>query len=525
MTVNNDETYMTTYDDNGIDIDSISYEGEGLANTVLSEMSLSNWIEYTKENIWDCFTNYTDNKLKFLVLDQNIRNQILNNWSNIPYGIMGRVDSVNLVMGNENSTNASIVISFNDDGDYLEDSVININFDVKKPDTLPSDVWVNNENRKYPKAMTEWADTMETTFSAVFDQTLVSRMDEILPFPDFDTRTFTVLSNSFNVDSIIKFRDKNATVEDMDSYIRKLVNESGYERNYKEKDVLRYDLMIRNYKDIYYSYATFYIEYDNGVNMVLTKTYNEISYNGRNTVNSFLKNMNFLELEKDDTLSNFEAVDLTFAEIEGYSYLASYDRVLSVSIDFDDYDKAIDYMEKYSDDLVNMGYYKNPTSETNYHSFESDLVKNSFSYYIDSSTKQIYLIFRYTEYIDDITGKELIINMGLPEIDLESYESHCKDISKFYEIQYNLKHELVLDVDLTFESAAKKEAYLNAYAELLTNDSFEYYDNPLLVKVPYKAHAFYNREKRLIIAFNFDDSNMLSLHLIKVTADFEPLNS
>ena len=181
-------------------------------------------------------------------------------------------------------------------------------------------------------------------------------------------------------------------------------------------------------------------------------------------------------------------------------------------------------MEEYCESLVTTKrYVRNPSSDTNYHTFESEACKNSFSYQVNTYTNQIQIIFRYMEYIEDGNAKDLILDMGLPEIDALNYESHCKDITKFYEIQYNLKHELVLSLDLTFESVNKKEEFLDAYAELLTNDSYTYYDDPVQVKVPYKDHAFYNSEKRLIVTFNFDDSNMLSLHLIKVTNDFVPI--
>lgn len=523
MTVNQDETYMTTYEDNNLDTTNLKYVGEGSVSNLLSDTLLSLWVDYSKENIWDCFTNYQDNKLKFLIIDQGIKNEILDKWSNISKGIVGRIESMDLVLNNEDSTSAQIITKFNSDGAYIEDNIININFEVERKDNLPSDVWVNNDNRVYPEAMTKWNDDMETSFGAVFDQTLVSKMNEIMPFPDYATRTFMIDNNSFMSNGTISMRDKNATKDQMNNYISKLI-QAGYERNYSEKDVLRYDLLIREYDNQYFSYATFYLEYDNGINMVVTKNYNEIKYNGRTTINSFLKNMNFHELDKDNNLTSFEATDLTFAEIEGYSYLSLYNKVLNVTVSYDNYLAAEEYMDNYCSLLEAMGYIRSESSDSNYHSFESELCKNSFSYMVDPSTNNIYIIFRYMSYIEDSIAKDIINNMGFPQISLETFNSTCKDITKFYEIQYNLKHELVLDLTLEFESVAKKEEFLDAYRVLLENDSFEYYDNPILVKVPYKAHAFYNSTKRLIIAFNFDDSNLLSLHLIKVSAGFEPLS-
>lgn len=523
MTVNQDETYMTTYEDNNLDTTNLKYVGEGSVSNLLSDTLLSLWVDYSKENIWDCFTNYQDNKLKFLIIDQGIKNEILDKWSNISKGIVGRIETMDLVLNNEDSTSAQIVTKFNSDGAYIEDNIININFEVERKDNLPSDVWVNNDNRVYPEAMTKWNDDMETSFGAVFDQTLVSKMNEIMPFPDFATRTFMIDNNSFMSNGTISMRDKNATKDQMNNYISKLI-QAGYERNYSEKDVLRYDLLIREYDNQYFSYATFYLEYDNGINMVVTKNYNEIKYNGRTTINSFLTNMNFHELDKDNNLTSFEATDLTFAEIEGYSYLSLYNKVLNVTVSYDNYLAVEEYMDNYCSLLEAMGYIRSESSDSNYHSFESELCKNSFSYMVDSSTNNIYIIFRYMSYIEDSMAKDIINNMGFPQISLETFNSTCKDITKFYEIQYNLKHELVLDLTLEFESVAKKEEFLDAYRVLLENDSFEYYDNPILVKVPYKAHAFYNSTKRLIIAFNFDDSNMLSLHMMKVSAGFEPLS-
>ena len=528
MTVNNKETFVVDIGEDGYSQDDIRFYGEGLAAEVVQDRTLYYWNCIALENIWDAFTNFSDEPLKFFIIDQDIKLQIAQEFAGINQMFISRVDEIYLTLDKEDPTSAQILITFTSHEQMpLKNITLTITFGVERPSSLPTDEWVNNPNRKYPEAPTSWNTSDEVAFSVVFTQGFDIERD-LMPFPDFATYAFTRDQDSAYYYGQIWISDCHATEADMNAYIQKLLR-SGFEQAEETLSDgtkrICYHHLLTDYGDGFYSYSSIYLEYDNGVYITTRKYFNTKSYEGLNNINNLITDKNFIALENDNCLTHFTASDSTYEVIEGLAGLFTYDLVLDVDISYNDQETADAYLRNYITKLEGAGY---TLMGQSLYVLKTESYENKFEYNPDYALVGILQIrFKSQKYLNDEDANAAIEDAGFPSMELENYDSECRDIKLMYKILFNLDHEHVYLVHLSFDTPELMIQYLDDYLDKkLLASGYEKVDDPMDVKVPYKNLAYYNAEKGLIVALNAPDldSTLVSFYMIKVGPDFEPLN-
>lgn len=509
-----------------LDVDDIQFRGKTKAveSDTAQAYLINYWRDMAGENIWDSFTNHPTDPLRFtIVKESQIYTQMVGYIGAVPGEYKTAIDCVDLVLDKEVPTSARIEINFIDEAE-AEPIITNIKFNIERKATIV-DSWLNDPNRKYPETKTKWDDADKFAFNSVFRGVHSDKLDEIIPFPsEFATRTFYRYANATFVDMNFYGTDTLATKENVDKYAENLVKNYGYEKHSERIDgvyVDRYDKFLYDYQDIYHSYASIYIEYveGEGVSFLAKQNYNEIKYEGRGSLNYFLKDMNFPELGQNDYLTTYEFFDETLIQNDGYIFMTTYKKAYEVQISYTNYTQAVAYVNDYYDLLESQGFRANE-----FRSFASKQDGESSSSRITTAIdgEYVHMLFWYIEYYTDEYATSWMDDYGFPAIDM-SLNTLTKDARLYYIYDANVYQEDAIAIDVELASNEEREAYIEDYVTQLLANGFEEYDH-LLLKVPRRNTAFYNAEKRIIVAFNDVNGNNIPFHLIKVADDFEPLH-
>ena len=517
-TVNGNETYYAFITDGVFEERFLEYFGEGTAIETAKDILINYWFDLAGDNIWDAFTSYSDDSLKFKIISTGIITQLASYYGNVHQSDIGLIEEAHLIFADENVSKATVNLKFFAElGE--EDINVDINFNVTKPENFAADAWMNNPNRNYPEAPNKWSDEDAVAFGSLFGQKYGNMIDELLPFPEFATVTFKRDGNATFMSSVFLVRDSRATEEGLNNYANKLVNQYNYDVVDEElsdgSTVKRYDLLIDTYQETHFMYISIYLEYNQGVTLLLQQNFNFIHYSGRNTINALIDQFTFPKLPYSSDLINFDSTDMIYPQSLGVNFMAEYQLALEVQIKFDDVVKASKYMDDYLSALKTYGYSEDDTSSLGHHTLETESFRSNFEYMIDTASNIIFIMFRNIKYLGDEVANEMIADMGFPAIHLENYLSHSRELTRFYEFQYSLKREIVLQSDITFTTPTEKvEFYVDLEYDLVADGFIDV--DPLSVQVPYKNKAYYNESKGLIVAYNEDETNMSSLHFIKL---------
>ena len=517
MTVNNNETYTAPIIDNVLDEQYITYFGEGHACDVVNTLLPNYWLLLVGDNIWDIFTSYGDNPLLYKIINSTIISQVASIYGNMRQSDIGFIEETHLILADEDVTSAIVCLKFYEE--YGEDDmIIDIKFNVNKPSSFPTDSWMDNPNRSYPEKPTDWTDEDVTAFCSLFGQDYRESMSDVVPFPDYATVTFkrdgtsTFLNNEFIV------RDTRATEEDLEAYANKLVNDYGYDIYEEElsdgSKINRYDLLVGMYKENHFFYVSIYLEYDNGITLLLQQNFNFIRYTGRNTINALIAGYHFPALPASSELTKFDSIDMVYPQTLGINYFVKYELALEVSIQYLDVFEAMEYMDAYVGILQDNGFFLDESSGLSHSTLETESFKSTFEYTIDTANKQILIMYRNNTYYEDDVANEIITSMGFPSIHLENFVSSARDLTLFYQYQYGVTNERVLQADVQFTSPESKVEFYVDFEAALNELGFVEVD-PIMVQVPYKNKGYYNSALGLVVAYNEDYESIASLHFIK----------
>lgn len=517
------ETFVGLLDDDILTAEEISFYDEGHATEAISEKLLNCWEDYANGNVWDLFTNFPDEPLKFLIIDETLKLQILENFSGMGTFTSDRPDEMTLLLDAEDPTSAKISITFVSGNNPVN---VGITFGIERPSDLPSDAWVNDESRTYPAPKTAWNDYDEVAFNAVFNQGYDIET-QLMPFPAFATYAFLRDPLATEYYNQIRIRDSRATEADLNAYKEKLI-QSGFVleteilENGSEPDC--YHKLLKDFGDGFYSYSSIYLEYNDGIDIAVKKYYNHKEYEGRDAVNGVILSRGFLPLDADDAMTAYQGLDFTYEFVEGLGGLFTYDLVFDVNIAYEDEDAAEAYLNAYLQKLLDAGYKE--VGEALYE-LGSETYQNKVAYNAEyRSVGMLQFRFKGQKYLSSEEADAALQAAGFPPMELEQYNSTCKEITLMFKLMYNLDHKAVYSVALNFETPDDMLNFMDGYIDgKLIPDGYMRIMNPVIVKVPYKNAAYYNAEKGLIVAFNEPslDSTFVSFEMIRVHDGFEPL--
>ena len=198
-------------------------------------------------------------------------------------------------------------------------------------------------------------------------------------------------------------------------------------------------------------------------------------------------------------------MDRAYELIESWLYFFDYDLNLYVNVKYDDYDKAVAYLNDYGKALEEAGFivpYADDEEATDMYQTRDE--QTSFRY-IFNMDDTFTMLFRSQRDINAREAKKMIAEAGFPEIDLTD-SIVCRDHRKFEKAQYGKDVKASITVSKKFASLSEAEEFLNNYESALTAAGFERV-NPSTVG-SLKNVAIYNAEKKLLVGIDlFEQEN------------------
>ncbi|MBR4162902.1 MAG: hypothetical protein IKR11_05215 [Solobacterium sp.] len=452
----NDEVFRGVLTEDSVKY--VSFLGEGLATDAIKSRLLNYWLDedVSQGNIYNLFFNQQDEPLTF-VSHEDIVKQSLISFAGYGDSALRLMEDVYLEMDDVDPSEVHLKAVVNDDvvaRIFYDDIDITVTFGNAE-DNAVAEAWISNP--VYPEAKENWDDADIFVLNSVF---LPGYGEEAVPFPAFASYAMKIDEENFVTDDAVYIRDSRASESDMEEYINLLVKEGFTEA---EDHVYR-----RLLREDYQCYSSIAVEYDNGVNLTANKYYDFPVYDGLDAANTVIEKLGYPALPSSENFENIKATDTANELTESWLYFFTYDSVLYVDMDYQDYDAAVAYIEEYEKALADAGFspkYIDDTDEVERYDSENEFL--SFQYHFGDDNNVSFL-FKAEKYIQPDEAEKLIQEAGFPPIELQEPIA-CRNLTQFEKMQYGLDYKLFLALSQTFENAQAAEEFLTAYETALTD--------------------------------------------------------
>ncbi len=479
MSVNN-ETFQAALKDGGLE--NVRFVTEGQAIDVAREKLVSAWIDLSQGNIYNLFYNMQEEPLKFVSYDDTLKDNVRMLVGN-PDTSLRLMHEVYLVLDQEDPTVVHIQAEVDDDvvaRMYYDDIDIVITFGEAEANAA-AEAWMKNPI--YPEARSGW--TQEDAF--IFNSVLMTNNgEEIIPFPDFASYALTNDGQNFVLEDRITIRDSHASEENVKDYIASLLAAGFTEVKETGQDGTEVTCYHRMLREEYQCYTSIYVDYDDGFNLVGKKYYDFPTYDDLGAVNEQIKASGYPELPASDAIASVHATNRANETIESWLYLFDYDLVLYVDIPCEDESALGDYLEDYSQALLDAGFYATEEDETDEQEDVINLMKTenkptnlnamlgmepdemletkngfaNFRYHFDDG--KVTLLFKAQHYYTPEETSAMIVAAGFPQITFPYNEYFSsRDMKKFAKVLYGKDAKAFVGVNLTFADTAEAESFLN----------------------------------------------------------------
>lgn len=495
ITVNH-ETFRTRYGNNAIS--SMDFLGIDDASEAANDILLNSWMDYdvSEGNIWNLFYNDPDNPLTFTSHDESVIELIMK-YSNINELNKQRIQNIYLALDAEDPAECRVTADIADGLTPIDPIDLVITFG-NSPTNSVAEAWMNNQNRQYPAARTEWGDD----YKFVLDSVFISGYGEAaVPFPTFASYAFIINEGDFISTEEARIKDFHATQQDLQDYAQ-LLMDNGFSPVVDEPNTFRKLLRAE-----YNCYSNIKLEYDNGVSIIANRYYDMPSYDNLTDINSLVTSKGFIELPNYSSIKSYDAIDRTNKEIEGFLYLFNYDLYLYIDIEYDNYDALMGDLTSYGNTLVQNGYqicYINeddPTLGIDRYEYESPLGIMSFRYHIFEDGR-VTLLFKSEKYISPSDTMTQLENKHFITFD-SNYIISSKDIALFQNVEFKENYKNYYSVTLDFDTQEARDTFLSSYLPQL------YQDGDYTMELPEDCginwlYSFYNPTYDIIVGFEID---------------------
>ena len=197
-------------------------------------------------------------------------------------------------------------------------------------------------------------------------------------------------------------------------------------------------------------------------------------------------------------MTDFSAIDSACEDTEGWLYFYEYDLYLHVIAKFADEEAVIAYFDAYIESLGYTPVYEDG-EEAGATYYQSANGAKSFRYRFNDA-ETVELLFKSDKYLTPGEMSKRLRAAGFPTPAFDNYDS-CRDRVAYWKAQFGEDFTMFLAASFTFETVKEGEAFLDAYAEALTEAGFEEV-SPEEIESG-KPFAFLNREKGLEVAIQF----------------------
>ena len=530
MTVNERETFQAFLSQDGFKANTLTFlKDESALNLAKAEYKVLNALnpagEISKADLDRMFQTYVKEPLKMTSRDETVI-EIISNFSNIKGFAKANIQEVSLIFSKEDASKVVMKTTI-DETTYSS----TITFGNATSEARV-DNWVNDPNREYPEAQTEWAINAigQHVDRNIINDIFLRRGNEAetdyLPFPDFATYAFTMNRGDYYLTDTLQIRDCRATEQNAQDYVSELLAE-GFTAAVDEDGDTCYRKFLRAHRGTN-CYASIYVEYDEGFNLYGEKWYDAPSYNTLADINTQLTTKAHLTaLPNSDDFGGVNAKDITFEHSESVLGISDYDLVLYIDIECPNYVAAMEYMDAY---ITLCGFPEvhedvDGAFISSYTNGETE--KTSIKYgYLDSV---LTIIVKYKTFYTDAEAGAIIEEYGFPAITayLQANNSTCEDVTMHERIQYYLCHNQVVAAYITFESAEACEAFLEDYIGQMHLGEVGTKWERLTVnqaRVPESHTPFYNEEEALLFTYRIMDNagTMIELNFKKVSDQSKP---
>ncbi|MCR5349678.1 MAG: hypothetical protein K6E20_01655 [Acholeplasmatales bacterium] len=496
-----DETFKATFE--GESIKELEFIGSNKSIDYVYTSLPNYWTTYDvcEGNIWNLFYNNVDDPLEFMSKDETVI-ETCRSLANIGDMFLSRIDHIVLKASDITANNVTVTIKYNDGYPKLDDIEFTISFGNPKGDPKAK-AWMEDENRLYPVAMTEYSDVYEFILDSVF---LPGYGITAVPFPDYTSYAMTINDSSYASTNEVVMRDSHAKEEDKTEYINKLKT-LGFEEIQDELSggtyLTKYRKVLReNYK----CYAELLVEYDEtyGVSIFASKYYDAEQYDNLDDINNAINSVGFIKLNKTDNFTEVYATDEKYQRAEDFLYFFDYDLCLNVQIKFNDIDKVNTYMDNYINTLLENNYKKAEQESEVYYEYMDANIKKSVRYAIQGDS--LLMLFKSEKYINNQTAYDKLLENGFLSASVDNLVN-CRDMYNYLHVKFNYDDTLAYSLQYVFNTAEEVTKYLdNVKANALENDfvNLDDYDGEYKRADLLKTHTYIYDDGTTIKIFSFE---------------------
>ena len=447
-------------------IQNVMFLNAGTAVEIAKPQLINAWLD--DNNIWDLFTNDSEQKPLHFTSTSEIVQQSIAYFANIGEIYAGTIDNMELEFESKKADKATLKATYRPGTAQDVPIEVSITIGNAQEDERVT-AWLDDADREYPEAMTSWEGIYELAIESVM---MDQDVNKCVPFLDSISYATTINGNTF-VDGVLYINDYKASPEDYLNYAIKLLN-NGFEAH--DDDGHYYFTKLLRTRDGYADqecYSLINLDYSNGLEITAFKSYNYKEYDILDDINTVISTKGFADLATSSDFTGYYAYDFSFEQTESMNYLFDYDLMLSVRLDTDNIDNAQDYIDAYTATLTGFDY----NDKENYWVQKDTAGVRSFRYTIDEDC--ISILYKSEAYVSKSGADTYLSAESVDMADMSSASVvTVKNLKNYYRVQFGENNDVVYRYTLEFvngDNEDKAEAFLNTYmAALILTNNYNY---------------------------------------------------
>ncbi|MBO4218470.1 MAG: hypothetical protein J5887_03070 [Erysipelotrichaceae bacterium] len=483
------ETFATTIEGNEMgDIEFISMD---TAIDSVEGLVPNNWISITGGNLFELFYNSVEKPLEFTSNDENVKYTLccLGGYGQIA---LEQMEEVHMTFDSHDPATVHFTAAIPDFGTYYFDDLdLTLKFGEAEAEPHIKE-WLKAP--AYPTVRTAWSRDDASEMDLVF---MRGYGKDTVPFPEFASYALIFDPKAYDQFLGIRLTDAHATQQNVEEY-KSLLVKSGYTGVQETQDdgsvITVYRKLLR---EKYRAYAELYPHYDNGFVMEGMMYYDEPAYEGIAAISDVLQQHGFAELDQTDLFEGWNATDQSASRNEGFAYFFDYDLYMPFILSFSDRQAAEAYWNNYGNKLLKLGFAEAFVAGENVREFKlSDGSKIFRSTFSDDS---VIIEAKSERKLSAEEVNKLVAKYGIPTAELSGNVGGRDQAGYRYEITGFTG--LFVTATQEFESSAKAEEFLDAYAARLQQAGYEMTDPQKVASV--RVFLFLNAEQAKYVGFDY----------------------
>ena len=500
-----DETFEAMLYKTDDEVDGVVFKAPGNALNAAGDLLPTYWISVTDGHLFELFYNNIEKPLEFVSNDLTVKKTLVS-LAGYNERALERTQQVNMDFDAQDPATVHFTAVVEDDlvaRIEYDDLDLTLTFGAGTTDPRVTK-WIGNP--QYPRERTGWTKEDGYILDNVFFRDYGVKA---VPFPAVSTYAMIFDKNAYSNYTCIRLTDSHWTEKDVEDYKELLRKEGDKEEPGVLPNGIEETVFRKVLREDYRCYAQLFPHYDEGLELIGNLYYDNPVYDGLAAISDAVSKHGFQELPDTDVFSGWKASDTSASQSEGWLDYFDYDFYMGFTLEFNDREKAQEYLSDYTDKLIDNGFLNRytPGQENRMCASPNDYV--TFRYFFTEAEEgeepdnTVYLEFKNQKSLTVEEALDLLKKYGLPEIDFHG-DISAKEVSRYY-YETGEFEGLRLNVYQPYDTMEDAEQYLDSLVPVLNEQGY-YEFNPQKVGSQ-RQFLYLNEEAMKYVAFDLIPNN------------------